>query len=108
MRNIGQKNLKLNNIEFLCLKMEANPGQSGRWYLRELHRYRFGTLGDGSWNSLYLTPRGGYRGMLFQDTAPKNRKDSMNGRPCSSVGQFQLTPAGHAVAQVARVKLGLI
>lgn len=107
MKQVNTPNLALSNIEYLCLKMEANPGQSGRWYLRELHRYRFGTLGDGSWNALYLTPRGRYRGLLFQDTAPKTRKDSMNGRPCSSVGQFQLTPAGKVVAQTAKSKLGL-
>ena len=66
-------NLKLTNIEFLCLKMAANPGQTGRWYLRELHRYRFGTLGEGSWNAIYMSPSGRYRGRLFIDESPKVR-----------------------------------
>lgn len=109
MRDIGQANLKLNNIEFLCLKMAANPGQSGRWYLRELHRYRFGTLGSGSWNALYMSPSGGYRGQLFTDTAPKVRtaRSFLSHKKCSSVGKFQLTEAGKGVAARAALKLGL-
>lgn len=106
MQFISQKNLKLTNIEFLCLKMAANPGESGRWYLRELHRYRWGTLSDGSWNAIYMSPSGGYRGKLFKDAAPKNRiAYGIFTNKCSRVGSFQLTEAGWSVAERAMAKL---
>jgi hypothetical protein len=107
MDQIKTPNLKLSNIEFLCLKMAAHPGKPGRWYLRELHRYRFGTPGTGSWNALYLSPRGRYRGQLFTNQAPADRAGSIDHRRCSKVGQFQLTPAGRTVARRAATKLGL-
>jgi len=109
MDQIKTPNLKLTNIEFLCLKMAANPGMPGRWYLRELHRYRFGTPGTGGWNALYLSPRGRYRGRLFTDQAPKNRVVSHRWRTRaeSTVGQFHLTPAGKSVAEIAARKIGL-
>lgn len=107
MDQIKTPNLKLTNIEFLCLKMAAHPGKSGRWYLRELHQYRFGTPGTGSWNALYLSPRGRYRNVLFLNTAPADRSGSIDHRRCSKVGQFQLTPAGRKVARRAGWKIGL-
>jgi len=107
MNLINQKNLKLNNIEFLCLKMAAHPGMPGRWYLRQLHQYRFGIPGTGSWNALYLSPRGKYRNLLFKNLAPEDRSGSIDHRSCSKVGQFHLTPAGEKVAAVARSKIGL-
>jgi hypothetical protein len=106
MNQVKTPNLKLNNIEFLCLKMAAHPGMSGRWYLRELHRYRFGTPGTGGWNALYLSPCGRYRNVLFLNTAPADRPGSIDHRRCSKVGQFQLTPAGKTVARLAAEKIG--
>ena len=108
MDQIKTPNLKLTNIEFLCLKMAANPGESGRWYLRELHRYRFGTLGEGSWNAVYVSPSGAYRGKLFVDTAPKVRvAHGWKHRNCSATGNFELLPAGWTVASRAARKLGI-
>lgn len=101
--------LALNNIEFLCLKMHAHPGKPARWYLRELHRYRFGTLGSGSWSAIYMSPSGGYQGWLFKDTAPKNREARgwMTKKMCSSRGEFRLTDAGLVRAQLAAAKIGI-
>ena len=108
MNLINQKNLKLNNVEFLCLKMAAHPGMPGRWYLRQLHQYRFGTPGKGSWNAIYLSPRGRYCGVLFLDKAPKDKAASgWHTHTCSKKGQFHLLPAGEKVAAVARSKIGL-
>ena len=108
MQQVNTPSLALNNIEFLCLKMAANPGQTGRWYLRELHRYRFGTLGEGSWNAIYMSPSGAYRGKLFVDTAPKVRvAHGWKHRNCSSVGDFVLLSAGRKVAERAARKLGI-
>lgn len=101
-------NLKLNGIEYLCLKMAANPGRSGRWYLRELHRYKFGTFCTGSWNALYMSPSGKYRGILFNDNAPKDRvAHGMFTSSCSSVGSFHLTLAGQNKAKLAAQKIGI-
>ena len=106
--NHNVPNLALSNIEYLCLKMHANPGMPARWYLRALRQYRFGTPGKGSWNAIYLSPRGRYCGVLFLDTAPKDKAAS--GRfthTCSKKGQFHLLPAGTAYARRAAAKIGL-
>lgn len=101
--------LALSNIEYLCLKMHAHPGMPARWYLRELHRYRFGTPGTGSWNALYLSPRGRYRGVLFLDEAPKDKvAHGLLTRSCSKRGEFRLTWNGKLVAQRAAAKIGII
>lgn len=108
MNQVNVPSLALSNIEYLCLKMHANPGMPGRWYLRALHQYRFGTPGTGSWNALYLSPRNIYRGHLFNDEAPKDR--AANGwltRKQSSRGSFHLTARGHAYARRAAAKLGI-
>lgn len=102
------KNLALSNIEYLCLKIAANPGMPARWYLRALHQYRFGNPSKGSWNAMYFSPRGAYRGRLFIDEAPKDR--AANGwitRTCSRRGNIQLLPEGVAKAKLAAAKIGL-
>ena len=100
--------LALNNIEFICLKMHAHPRMPARWYLRELHRYRFGTPGAGSWNALYLSPRGHYRGVLFLDEAPKDKRaHGLQTRSCSKRGEFRLTWNGELVARRAAAKIGI-
>lgn len=108
MEQVTTPNLKLNGIEYLCLKMHLNPGKPARWYLRALHQYRFGTPGTGSWCAGYFSPRGRYRGLLFRDAAPKTRLvDGLLTKNCSSRGQFYLMGAGHARARAAAAKLGL-
>jgi hypothetical protein len=104
----GTPKLALTNIEYLCLKMHAHPGMPARWYLRELHRYRFGTPGTGSWNALYFAPSGNYRGRFFVDEAPKLRPArGMLTRSCSRRGEFRLTLAGVKKAKLAAAKIGL-
>ena len=108
MKQVNAPNLALNNIEYLCLKISAHPGMPARWYLRALHQYRFGTPGDGSWNAVYFSPRGTYRGWLFIDEAPKDR--AANGwitRTCSRRGDIQLLPAGFEKARIAAEKIGI-
>ena len=107
MKQVNTPNLALSNIEYLCLKIAANPGMPARWYLRALRQYRFGTPGDGSWNALYFSPRGIYRGRLFIDEAPKDR--SVRGsvtKVCSRRGNIRLLPAGMAKARTAAAKIG--
>jgi len=100
--------LALNNIEFLCLKMHANPHRPARWYLRALHSYRFGTPGTGSWNAIYFRIGNGYRGRLFRDEAPKTRPcRGVNARSCSAIGSFLLTAEGESYAARAAAKIGI-
>ena len=109
VQQVTVPNLALSNIEYLCLKMHANPGLPARWYLRALRQYRFGTPGDGSWNVGYFSPRGIYRGHLFNDEAPKDR--AANGwftKRQSSKGSFHLTARGHTYAQRAAAKIGAV
>jgi hypothetical protein len=108
VQQVNVPNLALSNIEYLCLKMYTVPGMPARWYLRALHQYRFGTPGNGSWNAMYLNPRGHYRGKLFIDEAPKNKiACGMVTRTCSKKGQFRLMPAGMAYARRAAAKIGV-
>jgi hypothetical protein len=102
-------NLKLTGIEYLCLKMATTPGKSGRWYLNELHKYKFAKpITATSWNALYLAPSGKYRGILFNDLSPKSRPShGVFTTHCSKVGSYHLTPAGHKKAQIAAQKIGL-
>lgn len=101
-------NLKLTGIEYLCLKMATTPGKSGRWYLNELHKYKFAKpITASSWNALYLAPSGKYRGILFDDISPKSRPaQGAFTTTCSKVGNYQLTPAGYKKAQIAAHKIG--
>jgi hypothetical protein len=108
VQQVNAPKLALSNIEYLCLKIAAHPGMPARWYLRALHQYRFGTPGNGSWNAIYFSPRGAYRGKLFIDEAPKDR--AANGwitRKCSRRGDIQLLPMGLAKARIAAAKIGL-
>lgn len=108
MKQVNAPKLALSNIEYLCLKIAAHPGMPARWYLRALHQYRFGTPGDGSWNAVYFSPRGIYRGHLFIDESPKNR--AAHGwitRTCSTRGSIHLLPAGMTKAKLAAAKIGL-
>ena len=108
MNQVNAPSLALSNIEFLCLKMHSNPGMPGRWYLRALHQYRFGTPGDGSWNAIYLSPSGGYRRKYFWDVAPKTRRSrGWRTKEQSTRGEFRLLPAGTVVAIGAAAKIGL-
>lgn len=108
MQQVNTPSLALSNIEFLCLKIAAHPGMPARWYLRELHRYRFGTPGKGSWNAEYFSPRGPYRGRLFIDEAPKDRFASgFFTKLCSRRGDIRLLPAGVLKAQLAAAKIGI-
>jgi len=102
-------NVKLTNIEFICLKMASHPGYPARWYLRALHQYRRGTPGTGSWNAIYFNPSGKYRNVLFTNSAPEDRAKIswQGGKFQSSCGSFTLTPAGHTVARRAATKIGL-
>lgn len=108
MKQVNAPSLALSNIEYLCLKIAAHPGMPARWYLRALHQYRFGTPGAGSWNALYFSPRGVYRGKLFVDKAPKDRvAHGLVTWKCSRRGDIQLLPAGVLKAKTAAAKIGL-
>lgn len=102
--------LALNNIEFLCLKVYAHPGKSARWYLRELHRYRFGVPGKGSFGAMYFSPRGRYRNVTFVDAAKKSKAyyTFLGEAKCSTVGKIYLTVDGERRALAAAKKIGIV
>jgi len=121
-------NCKLNNLEYLALKMLSTPGQSGRFYLKALHKYRF-PLADkpkGNFCPEYFAPSGKYFDVLWVDEAEctipfqsniarRNRPEhvatgygTQSGfylKPTSS--QWHLTEKGYVRAQTAALKLGL-
>ena len=93
-------NVRLTGIEYLLVCIQANPGQSQRYYLRRLHQYKHGTPDPtgGSRGVGYFTSDS-YRDVLWRDQAPKKPKPS-----CSAM---YLNSRGHQRADIARVKLGL-
>ena len=112
----------LTNVEYLCLKMQANPGKSGRFYRRALGNYH-GDWHKGTsenFNNYFLPPRAKFGrprlddyqvGRYYVDTAPRTKHTGGLGTATSSLvpvkGQWHLTVAGWAKANQARVKLGL-
>jgi hypothetical protein len=115
---------KLNNLEYLALQMLIRPGQSGRFYLRKLHQYRFPiehkTNPKSNFGALYFAPSGRYFGKLWVDEAKctvrfysfsaRGKRQSVGDhltylRPIKS--QWHLTPAGLEKALNAAAKIGL-
>lgn len=71
-RPVPQSALALNNVEYLCLKMLLNPGQSQRFYRRALAVYRGWETGHQELGfAAYFSRLNGsrYRGGLWRDTA---------------------------------------
>ena len=114
-------NCKLNNLEYLALQMLIRPGQSGRFYLRKLHQYRF-PIGPRRSNfcARYLAPCGKYFGVLWQDDAkctvdfysfsargkrPQASRGMQYQKPVKS--EWHLTSAGLEKALDAAAKIGL-
>jgi len=111
----------LNNVEFLCLKMQAHPGQSGRYYRRALSVYHGAVNSKGEQMSAYFhtepkTPhcRVHYQvGRYYVDTAERTVRERAYGfsttefvfKPVKS--EWTLTGKGWEKANQARVKLGL-
>lgn len=103
-------NVRLTGIEYLLVCMQANPGQSQRYYLRRLHKYKRGKPDPtgGSRCCGYFTSDS-YRDVLWHDTAPKNSRGRMwlgyKAKPSCSA--MHLTSKGHRRANDARIKIGL-
>lgn len=123
--------LLLSNVEFIALKMQAHPGQSGRFYRRALSFYRDPagmaqnpTHASENHAPYFLKPLHSvfadryykYPGRLWVDRAADSiRKGGVWGRfgePCApemrpARSEWHLTKDGWNKANVARVKLGL-
>ena len=109
MKNL---NLKLSGVDYLCLKIQSNPGQSKRYYLRQKNIYQNGSDPSNGGNGMsgYFQPGGFYDYNLWHDEAPREvRRRNWMGRiqyhPKSS--QMHLTSKGWDRANEARKKLGL-
>jgi hypothetical protein len=117
MYNPNRRRLRiLNNVEYICLKMQSHPFQSCRFYRRELTRYSQpgAQNNNGDNNSFYFRRDSPYRNTLWLDTATKRVKDHMPWHPSfektqlkPAVSRLMLTSAGWEKANTARVKLGL-
>lgn len=116
--------VKLNNVDYVCLKMLLNPGQTQRFYLRALGVYRGFYRGreemnTGSFCSLMFSRRDRkWRDVLFEDRAPATIEYSScqvhpshpGGRGSfkrSARGEFHLLPAGVDRARRAAAKIGM-
>ena len=42
-KRIYRDDLKLSGVEYLCLKMQSNPGKSKRYYLKQKNIYQHGS-----------------------------------------------------------------
>ena len=109
---LGNPNLKLSGVEYLCLCMQVNPGRSKRYYLRRKNIYQRSSdpSNGANGNSGYFRPGAFYDGNLWCDVAPRTvcRKDWMgriSWHPQKS--EMHLTLKGWDVANYARLKLGL-
>ena len=105
-------NLKLSGVDYLCLKIQSNPGKAKRYYLRQKNIYQHGSDYSNGANGMsgYFRPGGFYDYNLWYDTAPntvkaKNWMGCVKYQPRSS--QMHLTREGWNRANEARKKLGL-
>ena len=105
-------NLKLSGVDYLCLKMQSNPGQSKRYYLRQKNIYQKGSdpSNGGSGMTGYFQPGCFYDENLWSDWSDTKvrRKDWIGNtvyHPKSC--QMHLTRKGWDHANKARQKIGL-
>ena len=105
-------NLKLSGVDYLCLKMQSNPGQSKRYYLKQKNIYQNGSDYSNGANGMagYFRPGCFYDYNLWYNTAPNTVKvkdwmGRISYQPKSC--QMKLTPKGWNRANKARKKLGL-
>ena len=109
---LGNRNLKLSGVDYLCMKMQSNPGQSKRYYLRHKNIYQNGSDPSNGCSGMtgYFQPGCFYDLNLWYDTAPNTVKvkdwmGRVGYQPKSC--QMHLTRKGWDRANEARKKLGL-
>ena len=109
---LGNPNLELTGVEYLCLCMQANPGRSKRYYLRRKNIYQRGSdPSKGANGSVgYFRPGTFYDGNLWEDMSnlTVTRRKPWGGttrqpKQC----EMHLTLKGWDMANYARLKLGL-
>ena len=128
----------LTNVEFIALKIQTHPGQSGRFYQRALYQYRFGKLkgntsfghhyfGKHRYTEAYYTKNGSgtrdrscYGLTHWQDEAehtikygsyynrPEVRRQTGSSSSKPKVSKWILRGPGERAANRARQKLGLV
>lgn len=97
----------LTGIEFLCLSIQANPGESQRFHLKRLHRYKHGFNDPGKGNNCCGYFRSSsYRDVLWFDQAPQTQYMG-RGKWKASSSRMYIKGRGNDRANVARQKLGL-
>ena len=105
-------NLKLSGVDYLCLKMQSNPGQSKRYYLRQKNIYQNGIdpSNGGSGMTGYFQPGCFYDENLWCDYSYhsyKRRDWRGQSKIVSKSCEMHLTRKGWNRANKARQKLGL-
>ena len=115
-KRIYRDDLKLSGVEYLCLKMQSNPGKSKRYYLKQKNIYQHGSDPSNGANGMsgYFRPGCFYDENLWSDCSAdrpghvSKRKD-WRGRtvyqPKSC--RMYLTAKGWARANKVRISLGL-
>ena len=109
---LGNKNLKLSGVEYLCMKMQSNPGETKRYYLRQKNIYQHGSDYSKGANGMsgYFRPGCFYDGYLWNDwSVEKARCKDWLGRTVyhPKACEMHLTQYGWKRANIARAKLGL-
>ena len=109
---MAKSNLKLSGVEYLCMVMQSNPGQSKRYYLKRKNTYQNGSDPSGGGNGMtgYFQPGCFYDGYLWNNYSSHSyiRKDWRGRRKSVPIScQMHLTQYGWKRANIARKKLGL-
>lgn len=114
------RNLRLNNVEYLLIKIAANPGQSQRFFRKALYNYRNGFQSYNTGDSygqyfrvLNRWEKQRYMNVLWKDVAPKDVADPMvspwgiRGKMKPKRSQIFLTNVGYRRLGEVRRKLGI-
>ena len=109
-------NLQLSGVDYLCLKMQSNPGQSKRYYLRQKNIYQNGSDPSNGGNGMtgYFQPGCFYDNNLWMDCSDDRTNNFAKRKDWRGRTRYQpkscrmyLTKKGWARANKVRQKLGL-
>ena len=110
------QNLKLSGVDYLCLKIQSNPGQSKRYYLKQKNIYQNGSDPSNGGNGMsgYFRPGCFYDDNLWTDCSNEDEAEFVKRKNWMGQTVYQpkkcrmyLTHKGWDRANKARIKLGL-
>jgi hypothetical protein len=97
----AKPHVQLTALEYLCLKIAANPGKSSVWYLKQLNCYREGHLTIVNSYGFFFDPESFEDGRGFEDYFTNKYHGAQ------WISSYTVTDKGMNVAKRAAKMIGL-